>query len=74
MVLADVHTHGDEWTGQSEADRTHPMVGQKGHVGLIVPHYATKNLLGLEGVGIHEYTGDHKWVARPKGKLELTLL
>lgn len=73
-VFADVHTHGDEWTGQSKADRTHPMVGQKGHVSLIVPHYATRNLVGFDGVGIYEYAGNHRWIARPDGKLQLTLL
>src|SRR6266542_2518763 len=39
-VMADVHTHGGESTGQSGSDRTHPMIGVKGHVALIVPHYA----------------------------------
>ena len=72
-VLADVHTHSDQWTGQSDADRTHPMIGQKGHVGLIVPFYAQRNLLSLDGVGIFEYAGNHQWHTRPRGKLTLGL-
>src|ERR1700722_15234282 len=31
-VLADVHTHPDEWTGQSTSDRKHPMIAQAGHI------------------------------------------
>jgi len=72
-VVADIHTHGDEWTGQSDADRTHPMIGQKGHVSLIGPHFAQRNLLSLDGVGIYEYAGNHRWVDRPTGILRLTL-
>src|SRR5690349_4485121 len=30
-VLADVHTHPGEWTGQSDSDMRHPMIAQKGH-------------------------------------------
>lgn len=71
-VVADAHTHSDEWTGQSDADRTHPMIGKKGHVALIVPHYAQRNLFSLAGVGIYEYAGNHQWHARPEGKLDLT--
>jgi hypothetical protein len=33
-VFADVHTHATEWTGQSNSDRTHPMIAQSGHVAL----------------------------------------
>jgi len=73
-VIADVHTHSDRWTGQSEADRTHPMIGQRGHISLIVPHYARRNLLSLSGVGIYEYAGNHAWLACPDGKLKLTLI
>lgn len=75
-VLADVHTHGDEWTSQSESDRTHPMIAQSGHVALIVPHLAQRRWQLLAGVGIHEYRGDHRWkTCAPKsGKVRLTIL
>ncbi|MGB8356674.1 MAG: hypothetical protein WCD79_22440 [Chthoniobacteraceae bacterium] len=73
-VVADVHTHGDKWTGQSDSDRTHPMIGQKGHVSLIMPYFAQRNLLSLSGVGIYEYAGNHQWHTRPKGKLKLSLI
>jgi proteasome lid subunit RPN8/RPN11 len=73
-VAADVHTHSDDWTGQSDADRTHPMIGKPGHVAMIVPHYAQGNLLSLSGVGIYEYAGSHRWHTRiDGGKVSLTL-
>lgn len=73
-VVADIHTHGDSWTGQSEADRTHPMIGQKGHVSLIAPHFAQRNRFSLQGVGVYEYTGNHQWNERADGLLRFTIL
>jgi proteasome lid subunit RPN8/RPN11 len=72
-VVADIHTHGDQWTKQSEADRTHPMIGQKGHVSLIAPYFAQRNLVSIGGVGIYEYEGNHRWRDRPTGLLRLSL-
>ena len=72
-VVADIHTHGDRWTDQSEADRTHPMIGQKGHVSLIAPYFAQRNLFSSRGVGIFLYVGNHGWVSGPKKLLWLTL-
>jgi len=60
-VVADVHTHPDDWTGQSHADRTHPMVGTPGHVALIVPHFARFNDDSFDGVGMYLYRGNHRW-------------
>jgi proteasome lid subunit RPN8/RPN11 len=62
-VVADVHTHPTGWTGQSESDRTHPMVALKGHIALILPDYAAPNDLPLNGASIYEYRGSHKWKA-----------
>lgn len=61
QVLADVHTHGGKWTGQSETDRTNPMVETQGHIALIIPNFARGNRASLDGVGIYEYLGDHHW-------------
>ena len=60
-VVADVHTHPTGWTGQSESDRTHPMVAIKGHVALILPDYAAANNRLLNGASVYEYKGNHKW-------------
>ncbi len=61
QVLADVHTHPGEWTGQSPSDRQHPMIAQEGHLALIIPFYAMNEDQLLEGVGIHEFLGDQNW-------------
>ena len=61
QVLADVHTHPGNWTGQSGADKKHPMIAQAGHLALIVPYSANKRGQLLRNVGIHEYLGDKKW-------------
>jgi hypothetical protein len=60
-VLADVHTHPDEWTGQSSSDRRHPMIAQAGHIALIIPNLALNSEESLCGVGIHEFLGDRHW-------------
>jgi proteasome lid subunit RPN8/RPN11 len=60
-VLADVHTHPRRWTGLSDLDIEHPMVHQKGHIGLIIPNYAMGSHKDLKGIGVHEYLGSKKW-------------
>jgi hypothetical protein len=76
QVLADVHTHGGKWTGQSETDRTNPMIETPGHVALIIPNFAHGNKASLKGVGIYEYLGNHKWRicnAKP-GRVKITVI
>jgi hypothetical protein len=76
QVLADVHTHGGKWTGQSETDRTNPMIETPGHIALIVPNFARGNRASLRGVGVYEYLGDHDWRTwSPKsGRVKLTVV
>ena len=58
-VVADVHTHpGAPW--QSELDRTHPMICQRGHFALIVPRFADR-VYGPQDLGIYEYVGRKNW-------------
>lgn len=75
-VLADVHTHPSDWTGQSESDRTHPMVASPGHIAMILPNFAKPNRRALRGASVYEYLGDHRWQAWPaKSRLvKITLL
>ena len=75
-VLADVHTHPSEWTGQSLSDMHYPIVSQVGHIALIVPNYAMYWWRGLHNIGIHEYKGNYMWKQWPSnsGKLRLVLL
>jgi hypothetical protein len=76
QVLADVHTHERKWTGQSETDRTNPMIELPGHVALILPNFAQGDRSSLMRVGIYEYLGNHKWHvwSSKSGKVKLTLL
>ncbi len=60
-VLADVHTHPEEWVGQSRSDSNHPMIAQVGHIAIILPEYAQSEKLTLDDGGIYEYRGDKKW-------------
>lgn len=58
-VLADVHTHPRRPI-QSFVDKTHPMIGEKGHVAIIVPRFAKKPVRSRK-LGIYEYQGNHQW-------------
>jgi proteasome lid subunit RPN8/RPN11 len=60
-VVADVHTHPGIWTGQSEADRDHPMIPRAGHIALILPSFARSNRHNLRGLGAYLYCGDGRW-------------
>lgn len=75
-VLADVHTHPTAWNGQSESDRTHPMVAQPGHLAMILPNYAKPNRKPLCGAAVYEYLGDHRWKTWPakSGPIKTTIL
>jgi proteasome lid subunit RPN8/RPN11 len=58
-VVGDVHTHPTA-AGQSEADRTNPMVAREGHIAIIVPDFA-KAPPAKDRLGLFEYRGDHRW-------------
>jgi len=60
-VVADVHTHPGTWTGQSQADRDHPMMPRGGHVALILPSFARSNRNHMRGIGAYLYHGDGRW-------------
>lgn len=61
QVLADVHTHPGDWTGQSLIDQKNPMVPVTGHTALIVPNYGHAHWWSLKSVGVHEYLGNFEW-------------
>ena len=64
-VVGDVHTHG-AGAGQSEADRTNPMIARDGHVAIIVPDFAKGHPV-RERLGLFEYRGDHRWTDHSGG-------
>jgi proteasome lid subunit RPN8/RPN11 len=61
-VVADVHTHPGRCVGQSQTDRTNPMIAQAGHIALVVPDFAQR-ATRAEDVGFHLYQGDHRWMS-----------
>jgi hypothetical protein len=61
-VVADIHTHpGASFPRQSHSDETNPMIGQKGHIALIVPDFALSHV-NANQIAIDEYQGAHRWV------------
>lgn len=61
-VLADVHCHPGS-AGQSESDRSHPMIPMKGHTAMIVPNFADR-MWHLSKIGIYQYRGSGCWTSR----------
>jgi proteasome lid subunit RPN8/RPN11 len=60
-VLADVHTHPGNESAQSEIDRTNPMIGEQGHVAIIVPTYAQGWYFQLGKLSVYEYQQNYHW-------------
>lgn len=61
VVVGDVHTHPGAGVRQSAIDADNPMVSQRGHVALIVPHLAMREVTPSD-VGVHEYRGEDGWI------------
>ncbi|MEP7127882.1 MAG: hypothetical protein ABI729_03400, partial [Chitinophagales bacterium] len=64
-VIADIHTHPSNWTGQSRPDKKNPMIRVKGHISLIAPNYAMHKNQLLGGIGVHVYMGNSEWESFP---------
>jgi hypothetical protein len=50
------------------------MIGVKGHVSLIVPHFAQRNTFTMRGVGMFEYHGNHEWSECSDATVRLTII
>jgi proteasome lid subunit RPN8/RPN11 len=61
-VIADVHTHPGDRVHQSHIDAANPMVARRGHVGIIVPHFAQRDTHPGR-IGFHVYQGDRSWTS-----------
>jgi proteasome lid subunit RPN8/RPN11 len=59
-VIADVHVHPDGY-GQSSSDRHNPIIAERGHLSLILPHFAAHERTP-GGIGIYEYLGSRQWL------------
>jgi len=64
-VLADVHTHPRSYIRQSPTDEHNPMIPLKGHIALILPHYAHTPWRTLDRSGVYEYLGNFQWRTHP---------
>lgn len=60
-ALADVHTHPSSYIRQSSTDEHNPMIPLKGHIALILPHYAYAPWWTLDCAGMYEYLGNFQW-------------
>ena len=60
QVIADIHTHPQDWVEQSKTDRANPMVSRNGHLGLIAPNFASGNISPAD-LGVHEYRSEAGW-------------
>lgn len=61
-VVGDVHTHPSGWVAQSDVDAANPMVAKRGHVAVILPHFARRGPLPADA-GVHVYQGDRSWTS-----------
>lgn len=60
-VVADIHTHRFG-AGQSQSDRTNPMVALASHIALIVPRFA-QGEVRISDVNMYVYQGSHRWAS-----------
>jgi proteasome lid subunit RPN8/RPN11 len=60
VVVGDVHSHPGSFVRQSSIDSDNPMVAQHGHVAIIIPYLATRQVEPVE-VGVHRYEGHDGW-------------
>jgi proteasome lid subunit RPN8/RPN11 len=60
-VLCDVHTHPGPDSSQSETDRTHPMISERGHVAVILPDLAKGWAFRFDTGSVYEYEGNYHW-------------
>lgn len=73
-VVADVHTHPGG-ASQSESDRRHPMIAERGHVAMIIPDFAAEPVQ-LKAICLYRYRGNFDWdrlmpkFLRPSLKIE----
>lgn len=64
-VIGDVHTHPGGMIDQSHIDQDNPLIAQRGHIALIVGHYAQR-ATRISDIGVYEYLGDDGWNTRPR--------
>ncbi|HWI25767.1 MAG TPA: hypothetical protein VN668_02275 [Stellaceae bacterium] len=58
-VVADVHVHSGGY-GQSASDRADPVMPRAGHIAVIIPNFARREMRP-GGIGLYEYLGNGRW-------------
>jgi proteasome lid subunit RPN8/RPN11 len=58
-VVADVHVHPGGYQ-QSYSDRTEPAIPRAGHIAMILPDFAHREVRP-GGIGMYEYQGNRGW-------------
>ncbi|QQE77287.1 Mov34/MPN/PAD-1 family protein [Alicyclobacillus sp. SO9] len=66
-VVADVHTHPGAFVQQSSIDQEHPMISQRGHIAIVLPHYG-RTPEDPRFAGIYRYIGSHQWETLQTGR------
>lgn len=59
-VIGDVHTHPGDHVQQSLTDEQHPMIAVRGHVAIVLPHYA-KDQPSVDDGSVNVFAGAHTW-------------
>lgn len=60
MVLARLHTHGNDDVNHSRVDDANLLVGHPGAVSVVVPRFAANGIV-LDRCGVHVLGVDHRW-------------
>lgn len=58
-VVADVHVHPGGFQ-QSPSDQANPIMAEIGHIAIILPGYAAKEI-HPGAIGVHQYLGSRRW-------------
>jgi proteasome lid subunit RPN8/RPN11 len=66
-VVADIHTHPGNYVRQSSTDQRNPMIPLRGHIALIVPHFAKISWWTLDSAGVYVYLGNFQWRSHVPG-------
>lgn len=69
-IVADVHTHPEDWVGLSKVDKEHPIEYRPGLVCLVLPHYASV-APSFDMTGVHIYLGGGEWFECPRNEFAL---
>jgi hypothetical protein len=59
-IIADLHTHPEDWVGLSMPDKEHPIEFRSGFISIVFPNYG-RPCISLTEIGFHEFIGSGMW-------------